>query len=134
LSIPRGVEPAGHDVAPQFERTSGDKVDVSYGSAAALAKRIEDGERSAAAILSPTQLQHLAQRGKVVPQTVRPIAKVGMGARRRQFNGQHLELRARIDLAMNGSLVPRRSLLCSRPKRLALSPLDELQLGILTTF
>src|SRR5262244_4109741 len=51
---------------PDFERTSGHKVVVENDTVGALTKRIEGGETFDLAILTPTAVDALASKGKLV--------------------------------------------------------------------
>lgn len=67
------------ELIPQFERSSGHKVTISYAAVGALANRIQKGETADVAILSRAQVASLVKEGKVMDKTETPIAKVGIG-------------------------------------------------------
>jgi molybdate transport system substrate-binding protein len=68
------------EVLPQFERDTGHKVIVVYGSVGALTDRLEKGEIADVAIVSDTQIAELEKLGKVVAGSSLDVARVGVGA------------------------------------------------------
>ena len=64
---------------PQFERQSGHKVIVDNDTVGALTKRIEAGEAFDLAVLTPTAVDNLSKKGKLVPGSGRNLARVGIG-------------------------------------------------------
>jgi molybdate transport system substrate-binding protein len=77
LLSPKAMTPVLTDLVPQFERSSGHKVSLQYGSDAELTKRIEGGEVADVAILSVKAQEQLAKQGRITGTVV--IAKVGFG-------------------------------------------------------
>jgi molybdate transport system substrate-binding protein len=69
---------AMEELTPQFERTSGHKVALTFASAASLAKRVADGEGPDVAIVSAPALDDLIKHSRVAGNRV-DIAKSGMG-------------------------------------------------------
>ena len=78
LLSPKAMMPVLADLVPQFERTSGHKVSLQYGSGAELTKRIEGGEVADVAILSVKAQELLGKQGKITGKSI-VIAKVGFG-------------------------------------------------------
>jgi molybdate transport system substrate-binding protein len=74
-----GVRGILERVRPDFERTSGDHVNIKYGTSAALKLQLDDGESFDVAILTPALLSDLAKQGKVVGTTWATVAKSGIG-------------------------------------------------------
>jgi len=67
------------DIGPQFERTSGYKLNVITGIAATLADRIIAGESFDVFIGPPVQMNRVVQNNKVIPDTRTAIAHSGIG-------------------------------------------------------
>jgi len=63
-----------------FEKSTGSKVMVTYGTAGALTDRIQKGEVSDVVIVTGPQIDELQKQGKVVSGSRVDIAKVGVGA------------------------------------------------------
>lgn len=66
-------------LAPQFEKTSGHKLVITYGSTNPLKARIEKGEAFDLAILSSVTIDDLIKRDRLVATTRAAIARTGMG-------------------------------------------------------
>jgi molybdate transport system substrate-binding protein len=66
-------------LVPGFEARTGHKIDVQNDTAGALAKRVAAGETFDVIVLTPGGLRPLAAEGKVVPDSVVPLARVGIG-------------------------------------------------------
>lgn len=79
LLSPRAMALALNEIVPKFESSSGHTVTMGYASAATLARRIESGEATDVAILSPMQNAELQKRGKIVAGSSVVIARVGFG-------------------------------------------------------
>jgi molybdate transport system substrate-binding protein len=67
------------ELLPQFDRDTGHKVNVAYGSVGALTDRLKRGEVADVAIVSDTQIDELQKLGKVVAGTHFDVARVGVG-------------------------------------------------------
>jgi molybdate transport system substrate-binding protein len=67
------------EIGPQFERTSGYKLDVVTGIAATLADRIIDGESFDVFIGPPAQMKRVVQHKKIIAETRTAIAHSGIG-------------------------------------------------------
>src|SRR5213592_2758497 len=74
-----GVKEALNELAPAFERATGNKLVISFGLAAALKRQIEAGEAFDLAILSAAGLNDLAKQGKVDARARASIARSGVG-------------------------------------------------------
>ena len=79
LLSPRAMRPVLSDLVPQFERSSGDKVTISYATTSTLVKEIEDGITADLAILSPKQIEQLEEDDKIVEDSLIPVAKLEYG-------------------------------------------------------
>jgi molybdate transport system substrate-binding protein len=66
-------------LVPDFEKASGHKVDIVFGTAVPLKRQIDNGESFDVAILVPAMLEDLAKSGKVAAASVANIARVGVG-------------------------------------------------------
>ena len=76
---PQAMKPALNDLIPQFERSSGNQVTISYSSTSALVTEIQDGKMADIAILDPKQIEQLEDDGKIIGDSVVPIAKLAFG-------------------------------------------------------
>ena len=74
-----GVKEALNELAPAFERATGNKLVISFGLAAALKRQIEAGEAFDLAILPAAGLNDLAKQGKVDARARASIARSGVG-------------------------------------------------------
>ncbi|MDB5819387.1 MAG: hypothetical protein JWQ11_3027 [Rhizobacter sp.] len=66
-------------LVPAFEARTGHKVEVSNDTAGELARRIAGGETFDVVVLTPGALQPLVASGRVAPDSVVGLAKVGIG-------------------------------------------------------
>ncbi len=62
-----GVRSAAEALFRQFEKTSGHKLAVTWGTAPMLVKRIEGGETADVLILSRAGIDALSKQGKIAP-------------------------------------------------------------------
>jgi molybdate transport system substrate-binding protein len=76
---PQGMMPALSDLIPPFERSSGHQVTVSYSSTTAIVDEIQNGKKADVVILYPQQLEQLQEEGKIVENSITPIAKLAFG-------------------------------------------------------
>ena len=67
------------EIGPQFERTSGYKLNVIHGIAGSLANRIIDGESFDVFIGPPVQMDRVIQTNKVIADTRMAVARSGIG-------------------------------------------------------
>src|SRR6266446_10945706 len=74
-----GVREALQELAPAFERATGNKLVITFGLAAALKRQIEAGEAFDLAILPAAGLNDLAKQGKVDARARAAIARSGVG-------------------------------------------------------
>lgn len=66
-------------LVPEFERTSGHKVEVANDTAGALVRRIEGGEAFDLVVLTPAAIADMKGRGKLAPGTDADLARVAIG-------------------------------------------------------
>ena len=82
---PRALQSTLNELVPQFERSSGYKVSIEYGSAGGLTERLQKGEFADMAIVSNKQMDDLERQGKIVagskekPSVNEAVAKWGSG-------------------------------------------------------
>jgi molybdate transport system substrate-binding protein len=74
------LHPAIDALIPDFEKSSGHKVTVVYGTAGAVADRVQKGEAADIVLSSVPMIDRLQAQGKVVAGDRVIIAKVGVGA------------------------------------------------------
>jgi molybdate transport system substrate-binding protein len=74
-----GVQPALVELVPAFERSSGHKVTLDYGTVGGMADRVRAGEAADVVIASGPQIESLEQQGKVVAGSRADLAKTGVG-------------------------------------------------------
>lgn len=65
-------------VIPQFEKLSGHKVTIAYGTAGAVTASVQKGETADVAITAAPQIDGLERQGKIAGGRV-ILAKVGVG-------------------------------------------------------
>jgi molybdate transport system substrate-binding protein len=74
------LHPAIDALIPDFEKSSGHKITVAYGTAGAVADRVQKGEAADIVISSVPMIDRIQAQGKVVAGNRVIIAKVGVGA------------------------------------------------------
>src|SRR3954454_23422360 len=74
------LHPAIDALIPDFEKSSGHKITVAYGTAGAVADRVQKGEAADIVTSSVPMIDRLHTQGKVVAGDRVIIAKVGVGA------------------------------------------------------
>jgi molybdate transport system substrate-binding protein len=74
-----GVRPVLEELIPQFEKSSGHKVEILFGTAVQQKAKVDAGESFDLLILNPPQVEDLVKAGKVAGASVREIARAGMG-------------------------------------------------------
>ncbi|MFO1108445.1 MAG: substrate-binding domain-containing protein [Bradyrhizobium sp.] len=74
------LHPAIDALIPDFEKSSGHKVTVAYGTAGAVADRVQKGEAFDIVISSVPMIERLRAQGKVAAGAGVTFAKVGVGA------------------------------------------------------
>jgi molybdate transport system substrate-binding protein len=79
LLCSNGLREVMEVLAPQFERASGHKLNISFGLAAAYKRQIDAGETFDLTVLTPPLIDDLIKQGKVVADTRAVIARSGMG-------------------------------------------------------
>ena len=79
-----GLRAVLEEMAPEFERTSGHKLTIQYGLAAAFKRQIDAGETFDLVVLTPPLLDEAIKGGKVAGDTRTVIARAGIGLAIRQ--------------------------------------------------
>jgi molybdate transport system substrate-binding protein len=74
-----GLKTVMLDLAPAFERTSGTKLTITWGSAAGLVKELEAGAAADLVILTAEAIDDLIKRDKVVAGSRVDLARSGIG-------------------------------------------------------
>src|ERR1043165_1149293 len=74
------LHPAIDALIPDLEKASGQKITVAYGTAGAVADRVQKGEAADIVISSVPMIDQLQAQGKIVAGARVIIAKVGVGA------------------------------------------------------
>ena len=74
------VKPALSELIPQFEKSSGHKVTIDYGTAREIADRIQKGEVGDVVILTQQIVANLEKQARIVEGSPIEIGKVGVGA------------------------------------------------------
>jgi molybdate transport system substrate-binding protein len=77
LSVPY-KEPLDQ-IAPQFERATGDKLMIKYAPSGPLLQQIGAGEPFDVVLMFPNLIDELIEQGKVAPSTRVDIARAGLG-------------------------------------------------------
>ena len=73
------LQPAMVVLIPDFEKSSGHKVTIAYGTAGAVVDRVQKGEAADIVISSVPLIDQLQAQGRVVASSRVNIAKVGVG-------------------------------------------------------
>jgi molybdate transport system substrate-binding protein len=73
------LQPAMVALIPNFERSSGHKVIIAYGTAGAVADRVTKGEAADIVISAGPLIDQLQAQGKVLADSRVTVAKVGVG-------------------------------------------------------
>jgi molybdate transport system substrate-binding protein len=74
-----GVRSAAEQLFTQFDKASGHKVAVTWGTAPMLVKRIEDGDTADVVVLSRAGIDALQKQGRIAPGTDTTLASSGVG-------------------------------------------------------
>jgi len=73
-----GVQAALEELTPKFEKASGHKLTISWGTAAILVKRVQSGETADLMVLTRQSLDALTKEGKASADTDATFASSGM--------------------------------------------------------
>jgi molybdate transport system substrate-binding protein len=103
LLCSNGIKTVVEELVPQFEKTTGHTVAISFNLAAVLKRQIEAGEPFDLAILTPAMVDDLIKQGRVAADTRTTIARTGLaimirsGARRPNIRTADAFKRALLD-------------------------------------
>jgi molybdate transport system substrate-binding protein len=73
-----GVQAALEELAPKFEKASGHKLNITWGTAAILVKKVQAGESADLLVLTKQGLDELVKQNKVAPGSDATFASSGM--------------------------------------------------------
>lgn len=79
LLISNALKTVFEELAPRFEKATGHKLAITYGSTNPLKARIEKGEAFDLTILGETAVDDLVKQGKLVATTRAVVARSGLG-------------------------------------------------------
>jgi molybdate transport system substrate-binding protein len=74
-----GVRSAAEQLFAQFDKASGHRLAVTWGTAPMLVKRIEDGDTADVVVLSRSGIDALQKQGRIVTGSVVTLASSGVG-------------------------------------------------------
>ena len=74
-----GMRSVVEELAPQFERTTGHKLNLTFGITSALKRQIEAGELCDIAIMAAQFIDDLIKQGKLRADTRTDVARSGIG-------------------------------------------------------
>ena len=74
-----GMQPATPELFAQFESATGHKVVVTYGLAAVLKTKFQEGTPADVLILTAPLVEDLGKQGKIVPDSRKDVARSGVG-------------------------------------------------------
>jgi molybdate transport system substrate-binding protein len=74
-----GVKSVVSELVPQFEKATGNKLNISYGASNLLVKQIDAGTAFDVVIVTPALINDLVKQGKVVDGSAVNIARTGIG-------------------------------------------------------
>jgi molybdate transport system substrate-binding protein len=75
----RAIMTVLQEIGPEFERQSGHTLNVSSDIAANMVRRVEAGEDFDILVASPSQIESLTTRGKIIESTRTPLTRSGIG-------------------------------------------------------
>ena len=74
-----GMKAVLEAIPPEFERTTGHTLALTFGTSVPLKRQIDAGETFDVVVLTPSLVEDLGKEGKVAPATKADIAKSGLG-------------------------------------------------------
>ena len=74
-----GLKAVVEDLAPQFEKATGNKVVVKFGLAAGFKQQIESGAPFDLTVLTPPMIDDLIKQGRLKADSRAVIARTGLG-------------------------------------------------------
>ena len=79
ILAPRAIWTVLQEAGPQFERTTGHKINVSVDLAAVVVRRVNSGEDFDIAVAAPAQIDGLVKDGKLIADTRTDLTRSGIG-------------------------------------------------------
>jgi molybdate transport system substrate-binding protein len=79
IMAPRGIWTVLQEAGPEFERTTGHKINFSVDLAAVVTRRVNAGEAFDVAVATPQQIDQLVKDGKILADTRADVTKAGIG-------------------------------------------------------
>ena len=79
LFVSNSMRGVMNELLPQFERASGNKVEVSYDPAKLMMERIQRGEAADLAIMGGSGIEDLEKSGKIAAGSRRVVSSCGVG-------------------------------------------------------
>jgi molybdate transport system substrate-binding protein len=79
IMAPRAIWTILNEAGPEFERTTGHKLNVSVDLAAVVVRRVNSGEPFDIAVATPAQIDALVKDGKLVADTRTDLTRAGIG-------------------------------------------------------
>src|SRR5262245_17369187 len=83
-----GIRTVMQEIVPRFEKTTGHRVVITYGLAAALKRQIDAGEPFDLAILTPQFIDDGIEKGRLVRESRTELARAGMAMAIRKGAGK----------------------------------------------
>ena len=77
--FPAAMKSAMTDLIPQFERNSGYKISIGYGTVGAIVARLKAGDAIDVAVVTDKQLPDLTKQGLISAEGQAVVARVGLG-------------------------------------------------------
>lgn len=77
--FPAAMKRVMTELIPQFERSSGDKINIEYGTVGAIIARLKAGDAIDVAVVTDKQLPGLTKQGLISAEGQAVVAKVGLG-------------------------------------------------------
>lgn len=74
------LNPVLNELTPEFEKATGNKVNIGYGLAADLKKRILDGETADVILLTRPMMEELQKQNKLAPNSLVNVARTAVSA------------------------------------------------------
>jgi molybdate transport system substrate-binding protein len=78
--FPLSLKHANAQLIPQFERSSGSKVNATYSTAGAVANKVRNGEAADVAVSTAGAMDELTKQGKLLSGSTVALIKIGAGA------------------------------------------------------
>ena len=78
-AFPAAMKSAMTELIPQFERSSGHKINIEYGTVGAIVAHLKAGDAIDVAVVTDKQLPDLTKRGLISADGQAVVARVGLG-------------------------------------------------------